>query len=302
VPPGGVQGRGVALARGGAYDYGPSMMLDRGHSLRLWWCGQGGTGLDAVFHARSNDWATWSEPVEVLNGAGPPYQGQVAGSPAVVRTEDGQYLMFFTSEDAARTPDLHYQIFLARSADGIAWEHASERRPVIPLLDPGDDLDQPSAVILAGRILVFHSRKFGENKEVLAAESSDLGASFSLCNDGQPVLDGVGACDFVHLPRPQRFLAVCQAGRALEKLRFYLLARDLGLIAELEPAADRWLQPCNHSPGLLGDPAGVALDESIVPVFFGAGTRAGNSCWNPGGWDIHAADLYTGALLNPDCR
>ena len=306
-PPDGIQARGPALIRT-LYDYAPSVMLDADGIYKMWWCGEDPDRLpeiiDVIYYAESADGLNWGSPTKVLETAGPPHQGIWACDPSVVKASNGYYYMFYTSEGLAMGDN---QIFLAWSADGIDWDYANGEAPVIPLLNPDGTygIGQSSVLFIDGKFLHFYTDTTSGGNNVYVAESTNGGTEFTKLNGSQPVIQGVTAVDVKYLPSYDLFLVAAEGPGGQWKISFYLLNRTFQIVAHTEPEAGRFLNPCNHNPGLLGDPSGSAVDEDIVLVYFGSGTYTSDHptpCWNPDSWDIETADFYTEILLNPDCQ
>lgn len=304
IPIDGILDQGVSLVRN-LYDYAPSVMLDTDGLYKMWWCGEDPSQLpnivDVIYYAESTDGFNWSTPTMVLESAGPPHQGIWACDPSVVKASNGYYYMFYTSEGHLMGDN---QIFLAWSADGFQWDYTNGGQPVIPLLNPDGSygIGQSSVLYLDLRFLQFYTDTSGGSNKTYVAESTNGGTVFNKLNNGNPVLNNVTAVDAKYLPTYDMYLVAAEGPFAQWKLSFYLLSSDFQVLASIEPAPGAFSNPCNHNPGMLGDPAGVAVNENAIPVYFGSGTYDTSNptpCWNPSSWDIHSAIFFTDVLLNP---
>ncbi|MEV6448537.1 beta-xylosidase [Amycolatopsis sp. NPDC051716] len=163
LPSGDPRQSGGVIAAGGAdavYNYGPSVMLDRGQT-RMWWCSQyGGAGPagDDILYARAPSFdgpftgPDGGIPAAVFSGAPGQFDGMHTCDPSVLRVGSTYYL-YYTG--AAGDHALGNSIGLATSPDGIHWTRAAGGRPI---LGPSHDVHranvygagQPSAVYLDG--------------------------------------------------------------------------------------------------------------------------------------------------------
>lgn len=154
---------GGVIAAGGAdavYNYGPSVMLDRGQT-RMWWCSQYGSaapaGDDILYaQAQSIDGPFTAPgggmPAAVFSGAPGQFDGMHTCDPSVLRVGSTYYL-YYTG--AAGDHALGNAIGLATSPDGVHWTRAANGRPI---LGPSHDVHranvygagQPSVVYLGG--------------------------------------------------------------------------------------------------------------------------------------------------------
>jgi hypothetical protein len=154
---------GGVIAAGGAdavYNYGPSVMLDRGQT-RMWWCSQyggaGPAGDDILYaQAQSIDGPFTAPgggiPAAVFSGAPGQFDGMHTCDPSVLRVGSTYYL-YYTG--AAGDHALGNAVGLATSTDGVHWTRAANGRPI---LGPSHDVHranvygagQPSAVYLDG--------------------------------------------------------------------------------------------------------------------------------------------------------
>ncbi|SFW88935.1 hypothetical protein SAMN04489730_7104 [Amycolatopsis australiensis] len=151
------------IAAGGAdavYNYGPSVMLDRGQT-RMWWCSQyGGAGPagDDILYAQGQSidgpftGPDGGIPAAVFSGAPGNFDGMHTCDPSVLRVGTTYYL-YYTG--AAGDHALGNSIGLATSTDGVHWTRAAGGKPI---LGPSHDVHranvygagQPSAVYLDG--------------------------------------------------------------------------------------------------------------------------------------------------------
>lgn len=151
------------VAAGGqdsVYNYGPTVMLDRG-GIRMWWCSQYGSapppGDDILYaQAQSLDGPFTGPgggaPVAVFSGAPGGFDGMHTCDPTVLRVGTTYYL-YYTG--AAGDHALGNSIGLATSGDGVHWTRAAGGKPI---LGPSHDVyranvygaGQPSAVYLDG--------------------------------------------------------------------------------------------------------------------------------------------------------
>ncbi|WP_372668013.1 beta-xylosidase [Amycolatopsis kentuckyensis] len=154
---------GGVIAAGGAdavYNYGPSVMLDRGQT-RMWWCSQyGGAGPagDDILYAQAQSidgpFAGPGDgiPAAVFSGAPGQFDGMHTCDPSVLRVGTTYYL-YYTG--AAGDHALGNAVGLATSQDGVHWTRAAGGKPI---LGPSHDVHrdnvygagQPSAVYLDG--------------------------------------------------------------------------------------------------------------------------------------------------------
>ncbi|MEV4053304.1 beta-xylosidase [Amycolatopsis sp. NPDC049688] len=154
---------GGVIAAGGAdavYNYGPSVMLDRGQT-RMWWCSQyGGAGPagDDILYAQAQSMdgpfagPGGGIPAAVFSGAPGQFDGMHTCDPSVLRVGSTYYL-YYTG--AAGDHALGNAIGLATSTDGLHWTRAAGGRPI---LGPSHDVHranvygagQPSVVYLDG--------------------------------------------------------------------------------------------------------------------------------------------------------
>ncbi|MGV9364461.1 beta-xylosidase [Amycolatopsis sp. NPDC003731] len=163
LPSGDPRQSGGVIAAGGldaVYNYGPSVMLDRGQT-RMWWCSQyGGAGPagDDILYAQARSFdgpftgPGGGVPAAVFSGAPGQFDGMHTCDPSVLRVGSTYYL-YYTG--AAGDHALGNSIGLATSADGIHWTRAAGGGPI---LGPSHDVHrenvygagQPSAVYLDG--------------------------------------------------------------------------------------------------------------------------------------------------------
>ncbi|MET8996659.1 beta-xylosidase [Amycolatopsis sp. NPDC004169] len=154
---------GGVVAAGGAdavYNYGPSVMVDRGQT-RMWWCSQyGGAGPagDDILYAQARSangpftGPGGGIPAAVFSGAPGQFDGMHTCDPSVLRVGSTYYL-YYTG--AAGDHALGNAVGLATSTDGIHWTRAAGGKPI---LGPSHDVHranvygagQPSAVYLDG--------------------------------------------------------------------------------------------------------------------------------------------------------
>ncbi|GAB3142087.1 beta-xylosidase [Amycolatopsis stemonae] len=154
---------GGVIAAGGAdavYNYGPTVMLDRGQT-RMWWCSQyGGAGPagDDILYAQAQSidgpftGPGGGIPAAVFSGAPGQFDGMHTCDPSVLRVGTTYYL-YYTG--AAGDHALGNAVGLATSTDGVHWTRAAGGKPI---LGPSHDVHrdnvygagQPSAVYLDG--------------------------------------------------------------------------------------------------------------------------------------------------------
>ncbi len=154
---------GGVIAAGGAdavYNYGPTVMLDRGQT-RMWWCSQyGGAGPagDDILYAQAQSMdgpftgPGGGIPAAVFSGAPGQFDGMHTCDPSVLRVGSTYYL-YYTG--AAGEHALGNAIGLATSPDGVHWTRAAGGKPI---LGPSHDVHranvygagQPSVVYLDG--------------------------------------------------------------------------------------------------------------------------------------------------------
>lgn len=166
------------IAAGGAdavYNYGPSVMLDRGQT-RMWWCSQyggaGPAGDDILYaQAQSIDGPFTAPgggiPAAVFSGAPGNFDGMHTCDPSVLRVGSTYYL-YYTG--AAGDHALGNAIGLATSTDGVHWTRAAGGRPI---LGPSHDVHrdnvygagQPSAVYLDGWFYLMFTDTTGRAAE-----------------------------------------------------------------------------------------------------------------------------------------
>jgi hypothetical protein len=163
LPSGDPRQSGGVIAAGGAdavYDYGPSVMLDRGRT-RMWWCSQyGGAGPagDDILYAQAQSidgpfaGPDGGIPAAVFSGAPGNFDGMHTCDPSVLRVGSTYYL-YYTG--AAGDHALGNAVGLATSTDGVHWTRAAGGKPI---LGPAHDVHrdnvygagQPSVVYLDG--------------------------------------------------------------------------------------------------------------------------------------------------------
>jgi hypothetical protein len=193
---------GGVIAAGGAdavYDYGPTVLLDRGQ-VRMWWCSQyGGAGpagddilyaqaqsLDGPFAAPGG-----GIPAAVFSGAPGNFDGMHTCDPSVLRVGSTYYL-YYTG--AAGDHALGNAVGLATSTDGVHWTRAAGGRPI---LGPAHDVHranvygagQPSAVYLDGWFYLMFTDTTGR-------AAGDNGAGQFVLRSADPAFaSGVQALD-----------------------------------------------------------------------------------------------------------
>jgi hypothetical protein len=154
---------GGVIAAGGAdavYNYGPTVMLDRGQT-RMWWCSQyGGAGPagDDILYAQAQSMdgpftgPGGGIPAAVFSGTPGSFDGMHTCDPSVLRVGSTYYL-YYTG--AGGDHALGNAVGLATSPDGVHWTRAAGGKPI---LGPSHDVHranvygagQPSAVYLDG--------------------------------------------------------------------------------------------------------------------------------------------------------
>ncbi|WP_158892169.1 beta-xylosidase [Amycolatopsis anabasis] len=159
----GRQSGGVVAAGGpGApYNYGPTVMVDGGGRMRMWWCSQYGDAAppgDDILYAESANLdgpftgPGGGVPKAVLSGNPGGFDGAHTCDPSVIRV-NGTYLLYYTG--AAGDHALGNSIGLATSTDGVTWTRANHGDPIVT---PAHDVHranlygagQPAAVFLDG--------------------------------------------------------------------------------------------------------------------------------------------------------
>lgn len=301
--------RGYVITDDTSYNYAPSIMLDDG-LYRMWWCAKDEGDGDSIFYAESSDGMKWSEPKIVLRAIYGGEQGHWACDPSVVKASNNYYYLFFTSEHPRFWENEDYshpdnQIFLATSKDGINWNHANNRNPVISLPKEHQQMHygigQSSVIFMENRFIHFYSYAIDPHLGpwgTYVSESTDGGRTFTPLNNGESVSsekegsdDIFSSVDVKYLPERDKFILVADTGQG--SIMFRLLDRDFNIIGRMSSSAG-WPELgnkdlVNHNPGILGDEKGFVVDEKMVPVFFGSGERGFE---NSSTWDMRRADLY----------
>ncbi len=302
--------RGYVITDDESYNYAPSIMLDDG-LYRMWWCAKDEGDGDSIFYAESSDGMNWSDPKIVLQAIYGGEQGHWACDPSVVKASNNYYYLFFTSEHPRFWEDEGYshgdnQIFLATSKDGINWNHANNRNPVISLPKEHQQMHygigQSSVIFMENRFIHFYSYAISPEDGfpwgTYVSESTDGGITFTPLNDGESVSsekegsdDIFSSVDVKYLPERDKFILVADTGQG--SIMFRLLDRDFNIIGRMRPP-EGWPEPgnkdlVNHNPGILGDERGHVVNEEMIPVFFGSGKEGFE---NASTWDMRRADLY----------
>lgn len=96
-----------AIARPNQYDYAPSTMLTPDGTLKMWFCGGGGTGAhggDSIWYSENHQQgnpASWTPPVEVIRPSDNPAYLDYAHAcdPSVVRSGGYDYIFYTGATD-----------------------------------------------------------------------------------------------------------------------------------------------------------------------------------------------------------
>jgi hypothetical protein len=154
-----VRGGSKTIAAGledAVYNYGPTVMIDGGHT-RMWWCSQYGSapppGDDILYAEAPTLDGPFAAPKAVLSGSGNgSFDSLHTCDPSVIRV-GATYYLYYTG--AAGDHALGNSIGVATSTDGVTWTRVNGGRPI---LGPSDDVrrdnvygaGQPSVVYLDG--------------------------------------------------------------------------------------------------------------------------------------------------------
>lgn len=146
---------GFAITRQNHYEYAPSVIKVNDSTVRMWFCGGGGTGVlggDSIWYSQSSDygrWGTWSEPIEVLRPSNNySYLDYAHACDPSVVVHDSFYYITYTG-----APDW-------RNGGRTANEHVATQCPAdnttgcdnrifaarVPLSSPGDKLSYQKLV------------------------------------------------------------------------------------------------------------------------------------------------------------
>ena len=293
---------GTIVGRSSTYDYGPSMIRDRG-TYRMYWCssqldGQG----DAIWYATSSDALRWSMYRVVLKPT--PYSAETDDQPdghvcdpTVIRVV-GTYYMYYT---AASLAGINNQVFLATSADGVTWtKYPSNHdpQPVIanPYFDGEYGIGQATVLFHDGVFYLYYTD----------AHTGSLSTQVTRSPDG--IHWTVGTQAFASNNFVPAYLA--RYG-----IFFGVVARDegsaIGIYYSLSADGVHWDPPTideakklpvpssrnsAHNAGILTDGHGQ-VEGQMTYVYYGSGgTDPPN--WDPTAWDIDVLRVTFRQRLN----
>lgn len=184
----------------GAFDagqvMGPEVLYD-GTTYRMWYTGDPGekhssgivfyaiglaTSRDGIHFKREND----GKPVLPRGDAGANDEVQAA-TPSILKDDDNGYRMWY----AAWAPPTNHTICTARSADGIRWMKERDGKPVAGL-EPS--IAYGHAVARVGKRYVMLYQALKAERSLYGAISDD-GTTWSMLNDGKPVISPAAAPD-----------------------------------------------------------------------------------------------------------
>ena len=268
----------------------------------MWFCGRGSGYMgasDAIFYATSSDGYNWSAAQQVLASTAAP-EGALACDPSVVKV-NGTFYMYYGT-DSAQCRGVGGQIFMATSSDGVHWNKYPNNSSPAPIekctaSNPCSTycVGQPSVIYKDNKFIQYYT---DTSRGVVFAASSTDGINFTPLNNNNQVYGGNYSVDVKYVPDLGIYF-LAQGGGVSETRKYWSVSSD-GInwtSPSPEAAAIVTNKPCNHNPGLLGDPTGMMPAKSIA--YYGAGTKtASGDCWNPSTWDIDASDIY---ITNTAC-
>jgi hypothetical protein len=163
IAPGSHRSSGADVARGGAYNYAPSVMLDGPY--RMWWCA--GIGGDHIVYAESGSLngpftrhrAHYQDALRPTPGS--QFDGTHVCDPSVIRV-GGTYYMYYggLSEGSGHVT----QIGVASSPDGVRWTKMNHDKPILTPRQRskgGYGAGQPSAAYLDGYFYLMYTDSSG---------------------------------------------------------------------------------------------------------------------------------------------
>ncbi len=296
------------------YNYAPSIMLDDGGVYRMWWCGNfrpmTTPNDDKILYSTSADGVNWAPAIKVLDSQRRPNQGRCACDPTVVRADNGEYYVFYTTDNPEKMDGMWgNQVFLAWSAgtgDPARISYAFSGKPVIPLppyFEPGTKLygyGQSSVLWKDGGFQMIYSDFTVQNVgKVKASFSSDGGRNFNLTKDDLAI--GAMSVDVKWMPRRQMYVAVAETPQW--HIAMFLLDKNLNVLQKITfPVGENSIENgrrSNHNPGLLGDKYGNVVNEEKPMIYFASSGEVTElpSPSGPYNWKIYKAQIdLTGVL------
>lgn len=177
-----------------SYDWGHTV-IQNGNKFQMWWVH--GAPHDLIYYAESTDGMSWSKVQQVMGPArdvediksgradDSDWELMHVGSPTVVFVNNTYYMFYEAPKTVDRTTfvEVHNNIFMATSKDGITWNKYPSNdkpKPVIQmpaeLLDPANGkygVGQSKVLYRNGQFEIFYTADLVGNNGIYTASSKD---------------------------------------------------------------------------------------------------------------------------------
>jgi len=252
-------------SHGGAYRYGPSMIINDDGSMDAWFASPGGSGQwDWIRYKHSPDGGySWEPEMVVLRPTPGSADGYSCCDPGVVRF-GGYYYLGYTSTLNEKGVENH--VFVSRSAsptgpfekwNGNGWGGAPE--PMIEWTGSAQNwgAGEPSFVVKDGTVYIYFT--WGGRTNVATAPASDANWPGNLTDHGTAIsrAGGEDSTDVKYVDALGRFIGMATASRFSANSYIHVWESFDGLrFTEAERLQGGWIQPWAHNAGISGTAEG----------------------------------------------
>jgi hypothetical protein len=321
-----------AVATGGAYRYGPSIIMNGDGTGDAWFCGPGPTaygghgGWDNVWHMSiSNNGQTWTNDTSVLwpSTTGGTGDGYSTCDPGAIYFGGYYYIGYTSTTDINGTNN---QVFLARATtptgnagggwdkwNGSGWDLSGTTQNPQPFITYTDwtlqyGAGEPSFVINSGTLYVYYSYDGGPAYQPPVTQTRVATTTAYLTNPNWPATltyqgvamdktqyPGSDSADVKYVDAYGKFLAITSARRFGPSAYLQFWESTNGINFTPSDINANAALPYLHNTGLSGDTSGhINASSSYNFVAYADGPQWAN--WNT---DVNPVTYANSALPAP---
>ncbi|MFC5403308.1 discoidin domain-containing protein [Cohnella soli] len=279
---------------GGAYRYGPSMILNADNSIDMWTCSPGASGAwDYIRYKHSPDnGATWGAESIALQPTPGARDAYSVCDPGVVKF-GGYYFMGYTSTENSNGTDNDVYVARATSAagpwakwNGSGWGGANPQ-PFIAFDDPNIDTygaGEPSFVVKDSTLYIYYtwwSRDPATGKpinqtRVRTASTSNPNWPGSTTYQGVAInrdIDGDDSTDHKYVPSMNKFIAIGTARRFSPFAYIKLYESTDGISYKPATLPKSFINVAAHNAGITGNELGQFDTTKSNRIAYAYGTK-----------------------------